>query len=208
MYKIVIWDFDGVIVFSNEIRENGFREIFKNFPENQVDQLMNFHRANGGLSRYVKIRYFYEQVLGESITDTEVELLADQFSKQMELFMYDKSILNPDWLRFMEKEQNNLEHFIASGSDQRELRIICEKLGINHFFQNIYGSPIPKKDLVSKIIQNRIHISRDQFVLIGDAVNDLEAASFNGIDFVGYNSHELASIDGIRYADSFDNLTL
>ena len=30
----IIFDFDGVLVESNEIRFNGFRKLFKNFPEN------------------------------------------------------------------------------------------------------------------------------------------------------------------------------
>ncbi len=208
VYKVIIWDFDGVIVFSNQIRENGFREIFKNYTNDQVERLIEFHRANGGLSRYVKIRFFYEKILGENITELEVQNLADQFSKQMELFMYDPSILNSDWLNFMKENHDKVEHFIASGSDQRELRVICEKLGIANYFQNIYGSPIPKNELVSNIIRERSNVSLDQFLLIGDSTNDLEAANVNNIHFIGYNSDELAEIEDLNFVEKLSDIIL
>jgi beta-phosphoglucomutase-like phosphatase (HAD superfamily) len=63
LYKNVIWDFDGVIIDSMPIRGQGFEEIFKDFAAVHVEELMRYHRANGGLSRFVKIRYFFEVIL-------------------------------------------------------------------------------------------------------------------------------------------------
>ena len=39
-YKHIIFDFDGVLVESNEIRFNGFRKLFKDYPRSQVEQLV------------------------------------------------------------------------------------------------------------------------------------------------------------------------
>lgn len=64
----IIWDFDGVIVESNHIREKGFRKVLESFPENQVEELLVFHNNNGGLSRYVKFRYFFENIRKEEIS--------------------------------------------------------------------------------------------------------------------------------------------
>ena len=61
--KTILWDFDGVILDSMATRDWGFKEIFKDFTEAQVSRLLEYHRINGGLSRYVKIRYFYETIL-------------------------------------------------------------------------------------------------------------------------------------------------
>ncbi len=60
MIKNILWDFDGVILDSMPIREYGFRKIFENYDISLVDKLINYHKRNGGLSRYVKIKYFYE----------------------------------------------------------------------------------------------------------------------------------------------------
>ena len=60
--KIIFWDFDGVILNSNKVRDSGFEIVLKDFPKNQVELLLNYHRQNGGLSRYVKFRYFFEVI--------------------------------------------------------------------------------------------------------------------------------------------------
>lgn len=61
--KIILFDFDGVILNSNKVRECGFRKIFEDFDENKVNKLIEFHRKNGGLSRFVKIDFFFKKIL-------------------------------------------------------------------------------------------------------------------------------------------------
>ena len=41
--KTIFWDFDGVILNSMEVRDFGFREIFKNFETTLVNKLIIFH---------------------------------------------------------------------------------------------------------------------------------------------------------------------
>ena len=65
--EAILFDFDGVLVDSMHIRDLGYREIFKDFSLDLVNQLIKYHRINGGLSRYVKIRYFYEKLLGREV---------------------------------------------------------------------------------------------------------------------------------------------
>ena len=40
MNKIILWDFDGVILDSMHIRDWGFEEIFKTFDEQKVKQCL------------------------------------------------------------------------------------------------------------------------------------------------------------------------
>ena len=189
-YKVIIWDFDGVIIFSNEVREGGFREIFRDHGDELIEKLLTFHRINGGLSRYVKIRYFYEDLLGRSISDAEVKGLANEFSELMKTKLTNKALLNDDWLQFMIVGKGKYVHHIASGSDGNELRLLCSELGISHFFETINGSPTHKNKLVSDIIESNRY-KKQEVILIGDSINDYEAARANGISFRGYNNDEL-----------------
>ena len=59
MIKNILFDFDGVIIDSMPIREAGFRLIFQDFDKYLVDKLIDYHNQNGGLSRYVKIDFFF-----------------------------------------------------------------------------------------------------------------------------------------------------
>lgn len=193
-YSTFFWDFDGVILDSNTVREFGFKKVLENFPEHQVSQLLDFHRMNGGLSRYVKFRYFYETILGETITENQVNELAESFSKIML-----EELIKPDYLiaetvDYLKENSSKVPMYIVSGSDQTELRFLCEKLGLHHHFKGIYGSPIPKIQLVKTILNENPTIIPAESCLIGDSHNDYEAAQTNGLDFLGYNNEELQTI--------------
>lgn len=79
-YKHIILDFDGVLVESNEVRLEGFGSLFKDYPDCQVEELVRFARLNAGLSRYEKIRCFFEKIRNESISERKVKTLAEQYS--------------------------------------------------------------------------------------------------------------------------------
>ena len=51
-------------------------------------------------------------------------------------------------------------------------------------YKDVFGSPIKKQEWVKKIMQNN-HYYQSQVVYVGDALSDYEAATENGIHFVG-----------------------
>jgi len=201
-YKVILWDFDGVIVESNKVRESGFRKVLEKFSETQIEELIKFHNLNGGLSRYVKFRYFYEVICESSISEEKVQHLADSFSEIMLKKLGSKEYLINDTVKFIESNSNSIEMNIVSGSDQNELRILCSRLDIDKNFKSICGSPTPKNTLVADYLKNS-KFKKEEICLIGDSMNDYEAAAVNEIDFYGYNNAELEYLG--RYIKSFYN---
>ena len=132
--KTILWDFDGVILDSMKIRDWGFEGIFKIFDKDKVSQLLVYHRKNGGLSRYVKIRYFYEVILEKNITEKELQKYANQFSLLMKNKLVNPKNLIQDSLNFIKENHKKYNFHIVSGSDQNELRFLCKELKINHLF--------------------------------------------------------------------------
>ncbi|MCB0744482.1 MAG: HAD hydrolase-like protein, partial [Ignavibacteriae bacterium] len=166
---VILWDFDGVLMDSNLIREYGFKQVLIDFPKEQIDDLLGFHRENGGLSRYVKFRYFFEQIRKENISDQEILLWAGKFSNIMKDLIINPDLLISETISFIRKNYQNIPMHIVSGSDQEELQYICKENGISHYFKSIHGSPTPKKELVDKlIIQNGYN--RQMCILIGDSI--------------------------------------
>jgi phosphoglycolate phosphatase-like HAD superfamily hydrolase len=195
-FQAVLWDFDGVLMNSNEIRDFGFMEVLKDFPKEQVSQLLDYHRANGGLSRYHKFRYFYEVILGQQITENMVMELASSFSVIMHKKLLDSSLLIRETTSFVERNFEGVPMYIVSGSDQNELRALCEAHQLKNFFKGIFGSPTPKKELVKDILIKN-NFSASDCILIGDSVNDFEAAEVNGLFFMAYNNK---AIEGLSTA--------
>ncbi|MFB9051984.1 HAD family hydrolase [Formosa undariae] len=205
MIKNILWDFDGVILDSMEVRDFGFKEIFKSFKESDVKSLITYHRLNGGLSRYVKIRYFYEVILNKSISNNEVEVYANSFSEIMR-----KELINPknlilDSLNFIKSQYKNYNFHIVSGSDQNELMFLCDELGISTYFLTIHGSPTPKNTLVKRLLAE-YNYSEQESCLIGDSINDYEAADANSIKFYGYNNDLLK--EDHNYINTFKEFNL
>lgn len=184
-FKVIFWDFDGVLMDSNAIRDEGFKQVLAEFPKDEVDQLLIFHQMNGGLSRYVKFRYFFEEIRKEQISEEEILIWADRFSKIMKELLINSELLIDETLDFVKQNQGKCIMHITSGSDQEELRYLCKTLGIDKLFNSIHGSPKPKNDWVKELI-NLNNYKKQNCVLIGDSINDQTAAMSNRINFFPY----------------------
>ncbi|RYZ49133.1 MAG: HAD family hydrolase, partial [Sphingobacteriales bacterium] len=123
-YDLVFWDFDGVIMDSMPVRDLGFVEVLKHYPAEQVDQLLDYHRKNGGLSRYHKFKYFYETIRGEECTDKMVADLSASFSVIMKQLLVNKELLITETVDFIKQLQGKVSQIVVSGSDQTELRYL------------------------------------------------------------------------------------
>ena len=199
--KNVLWDFDGVILDSMDIRTSGFREVLRSYPDSQVEKLITYHKYNGGLSRYVKFKYFFEGIRKEKGCDGVIQQLATQYSQIMRKSLTFKDRLIDEVLNFIEKNHKTYQMHIVSGSDGEELNYLCEKLDLKKYFISIEGSPTPKIKLVADILRNNNYLEQET-CLIGDSINDLEAAEKNAIDFFGYNNEDLKE-EGFHYINKF-----
>lgn len=200
MIKNILWDFDGVILDSMPTREYGFRKIFENFDEKIVDQLIAYHNINGGLSRYVKIRYLYENLLNQEIEENEVLKIAKQFSIIMKKELTNKKYLIKETIDFISTNYKKYNFHIVSGSDNNELNFLCEELGLTHFFKSIHGSPTPKNELVKNVLYENSY-NQNETILIGDSLNDYEAAKVNDLDFYGFNNKSLKEFSNVYIFD-------
>ncbi|HNP33573.1 MAG TPA: HAD hydrolase-like protein [Flavobacterium sp.] len=197
--KVIFWDFDGVLMDSNAVRDLGFEKVLADFPEEQVQQLMDFHRNNGGLSRYVKFRHFFETIRKEELTDEKLKNYTDRFSEIMLSLLLDESLLIQPTINFVKNNYHNYKMHIVSGSDQTELRKICVTLNLSQYFVSIHGSPTPKKQWIKDLLEENQYDLKD-CVLIGDSHNDFEAADVNRIDFWGYGNEKITALSTVNFS--------
>ena len=189
-FKNIIWDFDGVIIDSSEIRVFAFRQMLNDYPPNMVDKLIDFHKKNDGLSRYVKIDYFFSNIINQSIDNQKRNNLLKEYGAICSKKLDDKQLLIKETIKFITSNCNYKNFHIASGSDNNELNNLCLSLDIISFFNSINGSPEAKKDIVKRIIIENQYINKET-CLIGDSINDYDAAIFNQIQFFGFNNKKL-----------------
>ena len=183
-YDVIIFDCDGVIFDSNKLKIDAMRESLDSLSIRQdiVEQCCSFFAKNFGKSRFYHVEFFVEHLINvEQGKKKELyqEILDLYANKTRQLYM--SSTITPHCIDLL--DDIRVPKFIASGSEEGELRWVFEKRGLSKQFDAIYGSPTSKSDNVRKIIESG-HFKTP--LMVGDALSDLDAAISNGIDFLGY----------------------
>jgi len=186
-YKYLIFDFDGVLAESNEIRFDGFRLLFEGYPEEKVKRLLEYAIANGGMPRYDKIKYFFENIMKEAVSEEKVMLFADRYSKLVKTRVVNAQPVKGS-LEFLSEYRDRFKFAIVSGSDQEELRDVCRQRGIKDYFVEILGSPENKERNIAMLLADK-GWKKSMCIFIGDSINDLNAAKANGVYFIARNSN-------------------
>jgi phosphoglycolate phosphatase-like HAD superfamily hydrolase len=191
----LLWDFDGVLLDSMPIRNAAFRHVLRDYPTADVEALLEWHIRNGGLSRYVKFRHFQTEILRMVPYELLVQQWAAEFSDYCKARLADPSLLIGPSNHLLPTLAARLPMHIVSGSDGNELRGLCDALNLTHHFVSIEGSPTPKTELVSAIMRRHTY-DPNRTWLIGDSINDFEAAHANGINFMGFGNPEVRICSG------------
>jgi HAD superfamily hydrolase (TIGR01549 family) len=181
--KAVVFDFDGVILQSVDIKTRAFSDLFA--PEGPAAQrrLVEFHEANGGISRFEKFRWLYREVLKRPLDAATEKRLGDTFNGLIEAAVT-RCPFVPGALEFLQATHGTTPYFVASGTPEDELKRIVELRGLSKFFHGVNGSP-RKKDVILKQIAADLRCAPAELVMVGDAPNDYDAAKSAGTRFIG-----------------------
>ena len=181
-YQYIIFDCDGVILNSNEIKTNGFKKLFQNHPNYLIDKIVNYHKNNGGKSRYMKIKYFYENLLKKKISEKDLISQATKYGK-ITLNDLKESDFIPGLLKLLKLlKKNNKSLYVVSGSDEKDLIKILKYKKIDSFFKKIKGSPKDKIENLKNILP--LASKRKKSVYIGDSEYDYNSSSAIGLNFI------------------------
>lgn len=181
--KALFFDFDGVLADSVGIKTDAFKVLFREYGDEVVGKVIEHHRLHGGISRVEKIRNAFEEIMNIPISTEEHSRLSLQYSKMV----IDK-VISADWIPgaqiFLEKYHTTLRTFVISGTPEDELELVLKKRDMDHYFDEILGSPT-KKPMHIKNLLARYNLIPQQCVFIGDALTDFDAAAETGLHFIG-----------------------
>lgn len=180
----VIFDFDGVLIDSVDVKTNAFAELYKGYGKDIQKQVVSYHLQYLGISRLHKIRYYQSVLLGETIDEANINKLADKFANLVKRNVTSAAMIPGacNSLKFLHKK--NIPMYIASGTPEDELQEIVEDRNLTTIFSGIYGSPRNKSEILEMIIKTNGYDS-ELCVMIGDALEDYKAAQHNSCKFVG-----------------------
>ena len=178
--KLFIFDFDGVIVDSVNIKDGIFYEIFKDESLTIAKESFIFHKKNQGKNRYYKIDHIIKKYLKHKITKKK-----QYYKKFKKLYsLKSKKIKIAPNLKIFLKKNTNKTFLINSAAPKLEISRFLKKNNLKHFFSKIYGGESKKEKNFNYIFNT---FNKDQVIYFGDLINDLNLANKFNIDFCGVN---------------------
>lgn len=182
MLKSIVFDFDGVILESMDIKTRAFAKLFADCPEH-VDKIVKLHIEKGGISRFEKFNIIYRDFLKKQLDEAELARLGQRFSDLvLEEVLHCPFVSGAQ--EFLEEYSFGYTLFVASGTPETELVDIVKRRGLDQYFRGVYGSPKTKADIIRGIMANN-HLQRTEVVFIGDALSDYQASREVSVNFVG-----------------------
>ncbi|MFH1423800.1 MAG: HAD-IA family hydrolase [Candidatus Nealsonbacteria bacterium] len=179
--KAVIFDFDGTILESMDIKTKAFTVLFNNYPE-KINEIVALHTTHGGMSRFEKFEIIHRDILNEPLSEERKQELSRRFSE----YVYQGVLAAPfveGAQEFLEKYHQKIPFFIASGTPDGEIKSLVKERGLARYFKDVLGSPAKKSELILKILKD-FNLNNQEVIFVGDAIDDYEGAREAGVKFV------------------------
>ena len=177
-YKIIVFDFDGTLINSNEIKLIAYYKAFSSveLDKSIIDDIL---KEFPELNRYDTIGKIILASNNSSINQDEI------------IFRYNKivmtDIIKATPLEYAEKilvelKKRELKLYLSSNTPLEILSEIINAKNWRFYFKDIYGYPSEKSETIKKIIKEN-KFSKDKYLVVGDGESDKISASSNNIDF-------------------------
>lgn len=177
------FDFDGVLLDSVGVKTEAFVTLFEPYGPKVLEQLLEHHRLNGGISRVDKIEYAHANFIGTPLSANELNTWGERYSD-----MVLGRVIRVPWIpgaqEFVEEMSGKCPIFVISGTPETELKQVMKARGMDHYFTEILGSPTRKPAHIRYLL-DKYQLDPGNCVFIGDALTDYHAARETGLHFFG-----------------------
>lgn len=206
--KIIVWDWDGVIVDSIGYKYEGiWDDVFKDDIEKQ-QIVKDFIQTKEGklVNRYGLIQHTLVKAESIELENLTGEELKDHPLMKKYAAAYKTSAIEgvihiglfPSIKNTLKKlhEQNIPMYVVSGGGNNSDLRYMAEKLSIDQYFKEFFGIGDPKLPLASfskyenfkKVEELEKTTNASRYVVIGDGISDYDLATEIGCFFVGIDT--------------------
>lgn len=192
-YENFLFDCDGVIFDSNNIKANCFYEATLKYGQDLAAEFTQYCKRNWGMSRFHFFHYFVEHFLHKSDVELEHELIK-QYSQLVEAKLENCNLTDGAQQLFEILRSKDKNCYVVSGGLEVELKKLFNQRGLDPFFISINGSPRTKE----KIIQD-LDLPVAQCIFIGDSLKDQVASIGAGIDFLFVSKYSDIQSSSLKY---------
>lgn len=201
MYKAIVFDFDGVIVDSEPIKQGGYSCMFSEFgeavPEAAVREGLEAF-AEGGGNRFEIIREILRRRDGTEPEESSVRRYAERYGSVVEKKVQ-SLVVPPGVFATLATLAGAYPLYINSRTPSRPLAATIRSLGLSRFFKGVLGGELTKVDNLARIAEDEDAMPAEM-LFVGDSRGDEQAAKKYGCVFIGVGGgwgHGVRSVDSI-----------
>jgi phosphoglycolate phosphatase-like HAD superfamily hydrolase len=178
--RINIFDFDGTIAESNILKTEAFRYAAVEYGEKISEWFVDYHKANGGVTRQVKIETLCKKI-GKAETYDE---LLGRYEGYLEKEWLDCPLL-PGFREYIATLPGR--NVILSGGSKVEIELYLKENNLSQYFIEVYGNPIDKHVNLDSIEAKYLSIGADVY-FYGDSSLDFKLAQSISSRFIYVSS--------------------
>jgi phosphoglycolate phosphatase-like HAD superfamily hydrolase len=177
-----VFDFDGVLLDSNPAKTLALRTALTGEPNERVEAFVRWHRDNGGVSRYEKLRRYFEDEAPRPDAAGALQRAVEVFAAVARRELHDCPLVPGVEGLLAGLRASGVACVVVSGADEVEVREELARRGLASGFEGIFGSPTPKERHFERLVERGW--LRGDAVSFGDAELDMQLAERFGLSFV------------------------
>jgi phosphoglycolate phosphatase-like HAD superfamily hydrolase len=178
----VIFDFDGVILDSVDLKTRAFAAVYEGADATKIAAVVAYHEKHGGVSRREKFVHFERTLFGRPGDAASVDALCRRFAAIVDAAMPHANFI-PGARRLLAAWHGKARLHVVSGMPDGELRSIVAARGLAHYFDLLIGAPTPKLEAFRRILA-QTGIPPERTLAIGDSTTEFAAAEAVGAAFL------------------------
>lgn len=179
--KILVFDFDGTLLPSNELKEQIFFDIFDTKYHSIVTNVLIQYKDASRFEIIEKVLIESKQFDSSKDLDQFTSAYSNHLIEKIKKIPIDRDIFTN--LQIL-KEKYHL--FLSSHTYKNDLPIILKNIGFDIFFEKLFGYP-QQKEVTLKNIINQYSVSSNEVLVIGDGESDRVSAEKNNCHFFHIN---------------------
>jgi len=204
MIRLLMLDFDGVIVDSAEVKTKAFKELFSDFSE-ELEEIISYHLNNNALSRFIKFKYIYENILNKEYSADVERDLGKRFSEIVFKRVVDCPYI-PGAIEFLDSFYGQYPMYLISATPHEELMRIVAERNLLHYFKGIFGVPPgSKQEHILNVLETEC-VKPSESIYIGDMMEDYRISQSVGVRFIGKNGIENFKRDEVIFFNKLSEI--
>ena len=203
-----MFDFDGVLVDSEQLKRDALKENFLDFGEDFAQDVFEYQQETN-CNRHDASLYAANKLgKGEEWQKEYSDKYTENVNKKI-IAMPNMSTCESMLAGIVSK----YPLYISSGTPQENLIEIVVKKTMRHLFKGIYGSPRTKIYHINHILKKE-KLKPEEVLFVGDQEIDYKVAIHFGLDFLAINyrgdKSKVVEIDKlydiVKYLDNNENM--